>query len=41
MDDDELLLEMVWLALELLVVVLDKLGVSQLVETGVKQVITI
>ena len=40
-DDDELLLTMVWLAVELVVVVLGKLGMSQLVETGVKEVITI
>ena len=41
MGDDELLLDMVWLALELLVVVLGTLGITQLGEAGVKEVITI
>ena len=39
--DDELLLIVVWLALELLVAVLGKVDTVQLAETGSKEVIEI
>ena len=38
MEDDELLLRMVWLAMELLVVVLGKLDATQLGETRAKEI---